>query len=96
MNLKNLKTNTAMPSPLVTLLGALILIVSFAGCAQNTVILREEESYYLIPSGVPFMAQVDKEGTLGPIEKPYPMYAVSASYLVKLQEEANEKVLGKK
>ena len=49
--------------------------------------------YFLIPAGTPFKAMIIKNGPLEDVVRTSDSYNVEAGYLLKLQEEANARVL---
>ena len=77
---------------------ALILaVVCLGGCStfnKQNIILSETEQYYFIPAGTPFKAVIVKGEEPIEVTRDKNTWAVDAGYLVKLQEKANENVLG--
>ncbi len=80
------------------LIVVLVLATMFlSGCryskTKRMYILRESEQFYLIPAGTPFNAVVRKGEPPVEIVRNSDTWAVDAGYLLKLQKEANARML---
>ncbi len=81
----------------LTIILVVIAAVLTSGCAyekrKDVYILRESEQYYFIPAGTPFTAVVRKGEPPVEVIRNSDTWAVDAGYLMKLQKEANARVL---
>lgn len=81
----------------ITIILVVVAAALMAGCRyakpKAVYILRESEQYYLIPAGTPFMAVVRKGEPPIEVIRNSDTWAVDAGYLMKLQKEANARVL---
>lgn len=80
-----------------TIILVMVATVLMSGCRyikpKSVYILRESEQYYLIPAGTPFTAIVRKGEPPVEVIRNSDTWAVDAGYLMKLQREANARVL---
>ena len=76
---------------------AVLVALSVCGCPygkrKRMYILRESEQFYLIPAGTPFTAIVTKGEPPVQVTRNADSWAVDAGYLLKLQKEANARIL---
>lgn len=81
----------------LTIFLVVLTTLLMAGCRYQkrkaVYILRESEQYYLIPAGTPFTAIVRKGEPPVEVIRNSDTWAVDAGYLLKLQKEANARVL---
>jgi len=69
-----------------------LVVLLISGCAfnkPNPIILIDTEQHYLIPANTEFKARLEKDGPLVAVVRPHDTWAVDASHLIKLEEQAN-------
>ena len=77
----------------LVLLAFVIWVLSGCASVHKSYVLTETEQYYFIPAGTPFNAVLVKGQPPVEVIRAKDTWAIDASYLVKLQEEANAHVL---
>lgn len=81
----------------LTVVVLVLAAVCLSGCRygkpKRMYILRESEQFYLIPAGTPFNAVVKKGDPPVEVVRNSDTWAVDAGYLLKLQKEANARIL---
>ncbi len=81
----------------ITIILVIVAAALTSGCRyskpKGVYILRESEQYYFIPAGTPFNAVIRKGEPPVEVIRNSDTWAVDAGYLMKLQKEANARVL---